>query len=412
MTTITRSDDLRVRNRHRVIQAVRSKGALSRIDIAREAGLSAATVTAIAAELVENEILIAVDGDDRPRIGRGRPKTALAINPDLAIVITTVFKRNTVASAAFDYAGTMICEQALEANTSTLSIDQLRALLERSIAGVLKSTANAGQLRRIVVGVQGSTDIDGNTLLWSPIIDHRDLPVATWLNERFGVPVKVRNDCDMIAQSLHWHEPEQFGSDFAAVLLSYGVGMALFRGGRPAHGRRSSAMEFGHMTYLPGGSVCRCGKSGCIEAYAGDYAISQRAMGQAPADHPIDDPDLDKIVASAQAGDADARSAIELAGAALGTGLANLFALTDPLPVALVGAGTKAFVFLEQPLRKALENGRSGDQGEQVQIKCFVDEMPIIQQGCAIHALLVVDQDIVMFEAGRNGLPNQVPNAS
>ena len=155
----------------------------------------------------------------------------------------------------------MIFEQALEANTSTLSINQLRALLVRSIAGVLKSAANAGQLRRIVVGVQGSTDIDGSTLLWSPIIEHRDRPIATWVNERFGVPVKVRNDCDMIAQSLHWHKPEQFGSDFAAVLLSYGVGMGLFRGGRPVYGRRSSAMEFGHMTDMPDGAVCRCGRA-------------------------------------------------------------------------------------------------------------------------------------------------------
>lgn len=399
---ITRSDDLRVRNRHRVMSAVRSQGALSRIDIARETGLSAATVTAIAAELVEHDILVTVEEGDRQRTGRGRPKTALVLNPDLAVVVTTVFKRNTVASAIFDYAGAMLCEQILEVETSSLSVDDIRALLERSVLDVLKTAGKGDRLKRIVVGVQGPTDIDGSRLLWSPVIEHRDLPFATWLSERFSVPVKVRNDCDMIAQSLHWHEPERFGTDFATVLLSYGVGMALFRGGRPANGRLSSAMEFGHMTYMPDGALCRCGKSGCIEAYAGDYAISRRAMGRASPGRTVDEPDLDKVVAAAAAGDTDALKAIELAGAALGTGLANLFVLTDPLPVALVGAGTKAFAFLEGPLRRALHDGQSGDQRDPVAIKCFVDEMPIIQQGCAINALLVIDREIVAFDAGRS----------
>ena len=399
---ITRSDDLRVRNRHRVINAVRSKGALSRIDIARETGLSAATLTAITAELVDQEVLVAIEDNARPRAGRGRPKTALAINPDMAVVVTTVFKRNTVASAVFDYAGTIVCEWALEVDTSSLSVGDIQALLEQSVASVIETAGKADRLRRIVVGVQGPTDIEGSRLLWSPVIDHRDLPIATWLNERFGVPVRVRNDCDMIAQSLNWQEPESFGTDFAAVLLSYGVGMALFRGGRPVNGRLSSAMEFGHMTYMPDGDLCRCGKRGCIEAYAGDYAMSRRAKGRAPSDFTVDETDLDEIVASAQSGDAVALNAIDIAGAALGTGLANLFALTDPLPVALVGAGAKAFAFLEGPLRRAFRENQSDDQGLSVEIKCFVDEMPIIQHGCALNALLVIDREIVAFDAGRS----------
>lgn len=297
----------------------------------------------------------------------------------------------------------------MAADTLSLSLDHIRHLLEQSVADVLEIAGKADRLRWIVVGVQGPTDIDGKRLLWSPVIRHRDLPIAAWLSERFSVPVEVRNDCDMIAQSLHWHKPEWFGTDFAAVLLSYGVGMALFHGGRPASGRLSSAMEFGHMTYMPNGALCRCGKRGCIEAYAGDYAISRRATGQEPSasgDHEadLDRADLDRIVALARAGDVDALNAIEIAGAALGTGLANLFALTDPLPVALVGAGAKAFEFMESPLRHALERNQSGHQGRTVDIKCFMDEMPIIQHGCAITALLVIDREIVAFEAGCVGV--------
>ena len=403
MTTITRSDDLRRGNRHRVLTAVRRETALSRIDIARVTGLSAATVTAIAGELVDHGLLMGIEDSDRPRAGRGRPKAALTIDPTVAVVVSTVFKRNTIASAVFDYAGELIDEQVYEIDTSELSVDNVRALLEQSIDDVLEVSSSHGRLRGIVVGVQGPTDINSSTLIWSPMFEHRNLPIGAWLTERFGVAVKVGNDCDMIAQSLHWQEPARFGDDFAAILLSYGVGMALFQSGRPMNGRLSSAMEFGHMTYMPDGAACRCGKMGCIEAYAGDYAISRRALGEEGAIDSLGEPDLDRIVKAAKAGDRAAMDAIHLAGAALGTGLANLFALTDPLPVALVGAGTKAFDLMEPHLRVALEDGVSREANTDIEITCFDDEMPIIRHGCAVSALIVIDREIVDLNIFREG---------
>ncbi|MEZ5810336.1 MAG: ROK family transcriptional regulator [Rhizobiaceae bacterium] len=398
MTTIARSDDLRIRNRHRVMTAIRRAGSLSRIDIARSTGLSAATVTAIAAELVELGVLIRKDGDESRRFGRGRPKVALSINPAMAVVVSTVFKMNTLSSRVFDYAGQTVSEHQLVTDTSSLGVADIRALLADSIRQALARSGTEARLKRIVVGVQGTTDIDGQTMLWSPITEHRDLPIAAWLSADLDVPVQVWNDCNMIAQSLHWQEPEEFDSDFAAVLLSYGVGMGLFQNGEPMNGSHSSGMEFGHMTYIPHGAPCRCGNRGCIEAYAGDYAIRDRAGG-ATADG--GQGGIDAILEAARAGDKNAEKAITEAGAALGTGLANLFALTDPLPVALVGSGARAFELLEQAMREALRNSMTGEPGAAVKITCYPDEMPIVHNGCAINALEVVDRQSVSFAPGR-----------
>src|SRR3546814_12418462 len=35
---------------------------------------------------------------------------------------------------------------------------------------------------------------------------------------------------------------------------------------------------FGHMLHIPGGAMCRCGARGCIEAYAGFYAVLRTAF--------------------------------------------------------------------------------------------------------------------------------------
>ncbi len=392
MTMIARSDDLRVRNRHRVMTAIRRAGNLSRTDIAKITGLSAATVTAIASELVDQGILSDQAANKKARTGRGRPKVALSINPAVAVVVSAVFKSNSISSSVIDYAGKIVFEHVIETDIDALSVEDLRGMLKRSVSETLEQSDRRAPLKRIVVGVQGTTDIAGETMLWSPITRHRNLPIASWLEADFGVPARVWNDCDMIARSLHWQEPGKFAADFIAILLSYGVGMGLFRNGELVNGSRSSGMEFGHMTFIPGGEQCRCGKKGCIEAYAGDYAINRRANPD--AEHM----DIDDIVDAAQKGKASAKNALSIAGTALGTGLGNLFALTDPLPVALIGSGAKAFEFLEVPIREALADNVASEFVSTIEISCYPDEMPIIHKGCAISALTVVDRSLVEFE--------------
>src|SRR5690606_10640563 len=107
----------------------------------------------------------------------------------------------------------------------------------------------------------------------------------------FDVPVAVANDCKLIARALHASEPDYFGDSFAAVLLSHGIGMGLFVNGNLVGGIGSSATEFGHMTFQPGGARCRCGRRGCIEAYAGDYGIWRAAHGFDPQSQPVEDLD-------------------------------------------------------------------------------------------------------------------------
>ena len=59
-------------------------------------------------------------------------------------------------------------------------------------------------------------------------------------------------------------------------LIGSGVGASLISGGATYQGATSSAAEFGHVTVAVGGRKCRCGASGCLEAYAGAAAILER----------------------------------------------------------------------------------------------------------------------------------------
>ncbi|MEH6728502.1 MAG: ROK family protein, partial [Hyphomicrobiales bacterium] len=179
-------------------------------------------------------------------------------------------------------------------------------------------------------------------------------------------------------------------------MLSYGVGMGLFLRGDIINGLNTSGTEFGHMVFQPGGALCRCGRLGCIEAYAGDYAIQRAALGR-PKDAPppaLCDPiDFKKISDLAHSGDMRAIHAIEEAGRAIGTGLVSLFALVDAFPIALIGQGTIVFDLMEPAIRKALQGAVAGE-GPCIDIHCFADENPLVAEGCALTALVVLDEEI------------------
>jgi predicted NBD/HSP70 family sugar kinase len=406
---VTRSDDLRRSNRRRVLAAIRRKGPISRTDIGRDTGLSAATVSAITSDLIGEGVLTGEARSDPPGSTRGRPKIGLGLNPKAGMVGAMNFQLNSVTATIVDYAGQPLASSALSIDTQRASGPALRKGLARCMTHALAEVdGSAASLRGIVIGVQGITDVAGSRLLWSPVMKERNLAVQSWLEAEFDVPVGVANECDLMARALNWTDPETYATDFAAILVGHGVGMGLFRRDDPVNGRHTSGTEFGHMVHVPGGALCRCGARGCIEAYAGDYAIKRRADGlpetSPPADSVSSD-DIDAIASAAQDGDEDAREAIEAAGRAIGTGLANIYTLTDPFPVALVGSSTAARPLLEPAIRLAIaesavvRNAVAPRKPASIPLHFIRNDGPLVQQGGVIRALLALD-DAVADAAG------------
>ena len=398
MVASLRSDDVRNQNRRRVLAVVRRRGVASRTEIGKSTGLSAATVSAITSDFLDEGILVPPEKESVAIAGRGRPTVALVVNPDAAMICAVYFQLNRVSAAMVDYAGATISEFSAEIATQDITSDEIRKTLLHCVEEALRQTGrDKSTLRRISVGFQGVTDAEGSTVLWTPICSQRDIPLCKWLEDHFGVPAKVANDCDMITQALTWREPEKYGQKFGAVLLAHGVGMGLYLRQGIINGTRSSGVEFGHMTYMPGGALCRCGNKGCIEAYAGDYAISRRAKGE-PDDTPppdlLESPNLESTMKLVQTGDKNALAAVDAAGAAIGTGLANLYALVDPFPVVLVGAGALFFEQMEAPIRERLSTAPGDVEPQRIEIDCYPEESPLVQEGCAISALLVQDEEM------------------
>ncbi len=426
MTVGVRHDDLRRQNRAMVIAAVRCGGQPSRTEIASATALSHSTISTISASLIEEGILAEArggesggeSGGENAALKRGRPQVALGLDPAAATVVAVVLSLNALSATLIDYSGREIARDATRPATLTLSEAELVEAVGAAVRRVLAhSGGDHGPLARIALSIQGITDSAARKLVWSPITPHGDIAFADALEAAFAVPVTVENDGNMIAVALRARDPERYRDNFVAVLLSNGIGMGLMLRGSLFSGARSSGGEFGHMIHIPDGALCRCGRRGCIEAYAGNYAIFRHARGEsehAPPAADIDHATMTGLAAAARAGPGREREAFERAGRALGFGLGSLFALIDPAPVALVGNGTAAFDVIGPAMRAALARTAGGQDGDTLAVEVEADEAPLIREGCARRALALVDREI--FAAGlavRGTRPSQaMPSAA
>ncbi|MGH6763627.1 MAG: ROK family transcriptional regulator [Phyllobacterium sp.] len=408
---IARPDDVRRQNRRLVLAAIRRAGSVSRTDITARTRLSPSTVSAITASLISEGILTDTPLGEQPASRRGRPQVQLSLNSNAAMIAVVAVVFNRINVWLVDYTGQTILGAERRLETLAAGNGELVNIVAAMLAALLSSgEASSRKLMHVAMGVQGVTDAASSTMIWSPIVPERDIAFGAILEKRFAVPVSVANDCNMIVEALRWDDPEHYSEDFAAVLLSHGIGMGLYLKGQPFLGGRSSAAEFGHMVHQPDGALCRCGRRGCIEAYAGSYAIMRRAEEVADTVPPGADIDRDAfshLADRARAAPGRERDAFREAGRAIGFGLRNLFTLLDPVPVALVGPGADVFDLMEGDIRSALSGatGLAGVPG--LNIRCYPDEFPLVMQGCIMTSLLYLDDAVMAAGDNRETLLQQ-----
>lgn len=144
--------------------------------------------------------------------------------------------------------------------------------LGREIAGELQRFLAEHQLdERKLLGVgitfPGLIDREQDRITLSPTLNSKDIDLKAICDE-IPYEVFIENDGTSggMAEWLSLPMKER-KEDFVYLFLENGIGGAIFIGGKPYEGKNRRSGEFGHMTVVPGGRACNCGKRGCLEAY-------------------------------------------------------------------------------------------------------------------------------------------------
>ncbi|MFI3282405.1 MAG: ROK family protein [Rikenellaceae bacterium] len=151
--------------------------------------------------------------------------------------------------------------------------------------------------------------------------------------------------------------------DFAMVTLGTGLGSGFVAGGELIYGHDGFAGEMGHMTVIPGGRECGCGKKGCLECYVSATGIKRTAFemmatyrGDSPLRQiPFSEFDSAMISRAANDGDPLALEIFRYTGEILGAAIANIATITSPEAVIIFGGLAKAGELIFAPTRKYME---------------------------------------------------------
>jgi len=140
------------------------------------------------------------------------------------------------------------------------------------------------------------------------------VPVVALVEEALGGPAMIENDANAAALA-EWRFGAGRGFENVVYLtMSTGIGGGLILDGRLYRGRNSNAGEIGHIPLEGEGELCACGMRGCLEAYAGGAAWTERLRRIAPESSEVttlaggrERVTPEHVVAAARSGDAFAR---------------------------------------------------------------------------------------------------------
>ncbi len=335
--------------RQQVFEHVRAAGRTARADVARALGISAGSVTTLTSDLIAVGLLREIDGSPRElresgpqrESSRGRPPVALEVVHEGRLVIGIKLSDERHSAVLTDFAGNMLADATLPTppirKTEGQILDEMGELIGHLMAsaGLPLSAVTA-----VGIGLSGLVDHDTGIVPWSPLLADRDIALKTAFEARFGLPVHVDNDANVLTLAELWFGAGRAMSDFAVVTIEHGVGMGLVLNNRLFRGTRGMGLELGHIKVQLDGALCRCGQRGCLEAYLADYALAREAstaLGRNARNMQSPQALLETLFGEAKAGNHAARTIFRRAGRYLSLGLSNVIQLFDPELIILSG---------------------------------------------------------------------------
>jgi N-acetylglucosamine repressor len=328
-------DLMRQMNRSLVLNTIRLEGPISRAQIARESGLSAATVSGLVSELIQDDLVFEQEEGDS---SGGRRPVLLSLNPLGGFVIGIKLMEDHLIAALTNLEAKVV--DSINVPFTGMDPEDVIAVIVEGVSTLLqKNKIPQTKLFGVGVGLAGVVDQDTGLLRLSPIFGWQGLPFGMMIQDKLEVPVFIDNDVNTVTLTEKWFGVAKEIDHFLTVTIGRGVGMGIVTNGRLYRGR-GGAGELGHTVVDPEGELCSCGKRGCLETVVADPCLvdkAQKIKRIAGGVKTIDD--LRKL---AEHGDPDALSIYETAGEMLGRGIANLVNIFDPQMIILTGEGVKA----------------------------------------------------------------------
>ncbi len=252
--------EVKKKNRNDVFRYICGNGMVSNPDISYALKLSLPTATQITKELIGRGLV-----EEKGEMGStgGRRAKAMAVSQNAGKAVGLDITKNHISLILTDLTGSSLKYERIflpyaaeDAYYPEVS-QKLEHFLEDS------GCSKEGVLG-IGISFPGIIDPDDQRVADSHVLGVHDLPFSA-VSRFFSYPCHFLNDANAgaYAEGIRSENRDRF----FYLSLSNTVGGAVYSNGNPEQGSNFRCGEAGHMTIVPGGKACYCGKCGCLDAY-------------------------------------------------------------------------------------------------------------------------------------------------
>ncbi|MEE0946740.1 MAG: ROK family protein [Acutalibacteraceae bacterium] len=234
---------------------------------------------------------------------------------------------------------------------------------------------SAGQVDFCGVACPGPLDVKQGRIIHIATMGFKNVPIREMLSNELKLPVYLENDANCAALAESELGVAKGKDPLVYVTISTGIGSGIIVNGQILSGGFSSAGELGHLTVVPDGRQCPCGKKGCLELYSSGTAIARD--GSANKGKELSTKEVFDLYRS---GDREIKEIVDLAAEDLGLALSSVYHIIDPACIVLGGSVTKAYDCFKESLLKALEKYTQPvqDRNINIEISSFDGEQVIL----------------------------------
>ena len=257
-------------NKSSIASYVLEKRDTTKAEISAELGLSMPTILSNVKDLMEEGIIIIIGENESTG---GRKAKALSVNPEIRYSCGIDITAHHVSYVMINVFGTIIDKTIVKRDfaNSNAYYDSLSEDFEAFLA---KTGIDETKLLGIGFSIPGIVDAKQKRLIRSNVLNLNDFSLKT-ISKRFRFDCSFEND----ANSAAYTESIQNHLNVVFLALKNNVGGSFHIRHDQYYGNNFRAGEFGHITLVPGGRQCHCGKQGCVDTYLSKKALTQSTDG-------------------------------------------------------------------------------------------------------------------------------------
>ncbi len=261
-----------------------------------------------------------------------------------------------------DARGNIVATTAIKTQAYPDFDDYVKASKE-ALMPIIDTVGGIDKIKALGIGAPNGNYYNGTieyaaNLKWQGVV-----PIAKKFEEALGVPVIVTNDANAAAVGEFTYGVARGMKNFIMITLGTGVGSGIYVNGQLVLGCDGLAGELGHLTVIPHGRTCGCGRIGCLETYCSATGVARTAREMldnrdTPSllrEMPAKDITSYDVYKAAVAGDELAKEIFEMTGEMLGEACANFALFCSPEAFIFMGGLTKAGDLLMKPLQKSYD---------------------------------------------------------